>query len=212
MTRDDYLQPYHQAAADFGDDFKVTLWASQRTQVSRFQVFADMVDLQGRRILDAGCSRGDFLAYLIEAGVTYRDYIGLDGVEPVILQARSRQFPRATFVHGDFLRDPALLGTGDPEVICLSGTLNTMTMRQSLGVLRAAWEGTGEALLFNFLSDLATPRATPQAYPARRHDTRRLLQWATGQTGQVIYRQDYLPHGHDATVLMLKERRGGLGG
>ena len=46
MTRDDYLQPYHQAAADFGDDFKVTLWASQRTQVTRFQVFADMLDLQ----------------------------------------------------------------------------------------------------------------------------------------------------------------------
>ena len=206
MPRDEYLEPYRRASKSFGDDFKVTLWASQRTQEARFEAFTEMFDFTQRRVLDAGCSRGDFLVYMGNVGIECASYTGLDGVEQVILQARSRAFPRSTFIHGDFVRDPHLLASGEPDVICLSGTLNTMTFRQTLSVLRGAWDAAGQALIFNFLSDLATSRAAPQGYPAHRHDTRRLLQWATGCTGQVIYRQDYLPHGHDGTILMMKEQ------
>jgi len=205
MARDDYLQPYRQASEDFGDDFRVTLWASQKTQMVRFKIFTQMLDLANKHILDAGCSRGDFLAYLSEQAITCNWYTGLDGVEPVIRQARARNFAKATFIHGDFVRNPVLLAAGKPDVICISGTLNTMTPRQMQGVLHAAWAATGEALLFNFLSDLATSAAARQTYPARRHDTRRVLQWAAECTGHIVYRQDYLPHGHDATILMLKE-------
>lgn len=207
MPRDDYLEPYRRASESFGDDFRVTLWASQRTQVARFKAITEMIDLTGRRVLDAGCSRGDFLAHLLEVGIACTWYTGVDGVAQVIHQARDRRWPRCDFIHGDFVRQPELLASGDPEVICISGTLNTMTPRQMMGVLRGAWEATGDALLFNFLSDLATRRAAPQGYPARRHDTHRLLTWATGCTGRVAYRQDYLPDGHDATILMMKQRR-----
>jgi len=209
MPRDDYLEPYRRASESFGDNFRVTLWASQHTQVTRFEAFTEMFDFAGRRVLDAGCSRGDFLAHLLEIGIACGWYTGVDGVEQVIHQARDRGWPQSTFIHGDFVQHPALLASGEPEVICFSGTLNTMTLRQTLGVLRSAWDATGEALIFNFLSDLATPQAAPQGYPAHRHDTHRLLAWATGCTGRVIYRQDYLPHGHDAAILMLKEQRRG---
>ena len=39
-------------------------------------------------------------------------------------------------------------------------------------------------------------------------DTLRLIKWAAQQTGHVAYRQDYLPHGHDATIMMGKPRHG----
>ncbi len=204
MSRDHYLEPYREATAYYGTDFEVTLWASRRTQVRRFEVFTEMMELSGKRLLDAGSSRGDLVAFLAERGVSYGSYVGLDGVEQVIAFARTRELPRTEFHCGDFLQDTSLLRIGDPQVVCISGTLNTMTERQVLSLLDAAWTATSDALLFNFLSDLALPEAPPQIGPSVRHRTSRLMRWATGLTGHVHYRQDYLRLGHDATILMRK--------
>lgn len=201
-----YLDPYRRAFDHFGSDFEVTLWASRDTQCHRFDVMSRMLDLGGLRVLDAGCSRGDFAAFMLESGIEYESYVGIDGLQDVIDYAASRRdLPRASFQCGDILQNDALLRVGDPHVICISGTLNTMTMRQVLGLLDSAWSTATEALMFNFLSDLATRRAAPQTGPARRHSAARLLQWATKQTGLVQYRQDYLRYGHDATILMRKD-------
>ncbi len=90
-------------------------------------------------------------------------------------------------------------------MVAISGTLNTMDDDEVKRVLEAAWDAAGETLIFNFLSDRAGPKAPPQLDPARWLDTTLLLEWATGKTWAVQFRQDYFPHGHDATVLMRKE-------
>ena len=204
MPRDQYLDPYRHALVRYGTDFEVTLWASHRTQLRRFEVFTQMIDLTGTRVMDAGCSRGDFASFLNGRGVAYGSYVGLDGMEQVIAYARTRRLPRAQFHSGDFLHDPSLLTIGDPQVICISGTLNTMTERQIFSLIESAWNVTNEALVFNFLSDLALTAAAAQTDPSRRHSTVKLLRWAASRTGHVQYRQDYLRYGHDATILMRK--------
>ena len=94
-------------------------------------------------------------------------------------------------------------------MICLSGSLNTMTDEQVFKALDSAWAATAEALVFNFLSDRTTVSRQRQALgPARRLDTLRLLDWAMGQTGAVLFRQDYFKAGHDATIVMRKENVG----
>lgn len=102
------------------------------------------------------------------------------------------------------MADPRLLTLGQPQIVCISGTLNTMTQQQAAGLLGAAWAAASESLLFNFLSDRAGPEAPAQTGPAYRLNTLGLLDWAMSQTPAVAFRQDYFPHGHDATILMQK--------
>ena len=202
---DAYLQPYRDAHRRHGNTFEATLWARPETQTLRFDVFAEMIDFAGKTVLDAGCSRGDFAAWLLGRGVRYDAYVGVDGVGDLLDYARQRQLPDATFVHGDFVADPGLLSTDSPDVVAISGSLNTMDLNTAMRVLEGAWRGAGKYLIFNFLSDRTSPRAVPQALPARRLPTMDLLDWALDQTPAVRFRQDYFRDGHDATILMSRD-------
>lgn len=201
--RDDYLDPYRQSHRHHGTGFDVTLWASPRTQALRFAVFTQMLYLPGKRILDAGCSRGDFASYLIQHDVAFASYVGVDGLPQVIEFATQRRLPGCTFVAGDILRHPHLLRTGDPQIIAISGTLNTMTDAQAYALLDESWKAAGEALIFNFLSDRHTHDAPRQDEgPARRLNTVALVDWALARTPMMALRHDYFKHGHDATIAM----------
>ena len=101
-----YLQPYLKAARQHGAGFGTLLWASPRTQRTRFDAIRLMADPTGRRVLDAGCGRGDYLAYLIESGIWPAQYIGIDGVEELAGAAEARQFPNATILAADFVTEP----------------------------------------------------------------------------------------------------------
>jgi len=201
---DPYLEPYRQAQRTHGTGFDVTLWGSQRTQRARFEVFAEMVFMPGKRILDAGCSRGDFAAFLLERDIAYDRFIGIDGLPEVVAYANQQGFREAEFHAGDFVQHADLLRIGEPQVIAISGTLNTMDMPTVVGLLDNAWAAAGQTLVFNFLSDTCGPAAPPQEYPAHRLPTMTLLDWAFKQTWDVRFRQDYLPGGHDATIAMFK--------
>lgn len=196
-----YLEPYRQQAR-LGTDFHVTLWATPRTQQRRFEVFSQMIDLAGKRLLDAGASRGDLVDFLLARNIAYGSYVGVDGVAEVVAFAQQRMLPRARFIAGDFVADPDLLASGDPQVTLISGSLNTMTPDVALAVLDAAWQRCDQALIFNFLSDRCAHDAPPQEDPAQRLPTMQILEWAFARTSQVVYRQDYFPRGHDGTVLM----------
>ncbi len=203
-THDAYLEPYREAQRAHGHSFDVTLWGSPHTQRKRFEVFTEMVFLPGKRILDAGCSRGDFAAYLLERGVMYEHFVGVDGLPEVVAYANGRKLERADFHAGDFVRDTALLRLGDPQVVAISGTLNTMDVNTVLKLLDHAWDAAGQSLVFNFLSDTCGDTAPPQEYPAHRLPTLVLLDWAFDQAWDVRFRQDYMPGGHDATIAMTK--------
>ena len=205
-SQEAHLEPYRHAATRHGNGFEVTLWANPDSQRLRFEVMAELYPLGGKRVLDAGCSRGDFAAYLIEQGTAFAHYIGIDGLCDVIDYAKSRDLSNCEFHCGDFIHEPALLSKGRPHIICISGSLNTLHDDQVQTVLEAAWMATEEALMFNFLSDRAKLPDKPESIkPARRFDTLSLLDWALGKTGQVVFRQDYFKSGHDATILLRKE-------
>jgi len=201
---DKYLDPYRDAQDDFGNDFGVTLWANTKSQERRFKVFTQMCYLPGKRILDAGCSRGDLAAFLNERNVEYASYVGVDGLSEVIEYANQRGLPRAEFHAGDFVSEPKVLSIGSPQVITFSGTLNTMDDSTAMNLLDAAWEACSETLLFNFLSSRCTTDRREELGPARRLDPLKYLDWALARTSAVQLRQDYFKRGHDATIKMCK--------
>ena len=114
MTRNTHLNPYRDWAKQHGSGFGVTLWASPRSQQLRFEVMTQMCELVGKRVLDAGCSRGDFAAFLIDRGVHFQHYTGIDGLDEVIQFAAGRGLARCDFHCGDFFDDPKLLSIGQP--------------------------------------------------------------------------------------------------
>ena len=120
MANDPYLTPYRESAKEHGTDFKVTLWASKESQYRRFRAFTEMCFLAGKRVLDAGCSRGDFAQYLLERNIPFEHYIGIDGLDEVIDYARNRGLPGTEFHAGDMLLDASLFRIGNPQVICIS--------------------------------------------------------------------------------------------
>jgi len=203
-TTSDYLKPYHDAHRRHGPGFDATLWASPQTQQVRFDVLIAHGQLAGRHLLDAGCSRGDLAAYLLQRQVSLKHYTGIDALDAMVQHARARKLPGCDFHTGDLVTHPDLMKTIRADVIFFSGTLNTMQQPMAEQLLDAAWEATGESLIFNFLSDTCGPDAPQQLLPARRFDTLRLVRWALARTPAVLWRQDYMPHGHDATIVMRK--------
>jgi hypothetical protein len=136
--------------------------------------------------------------------VGFEHYIGVDALAEVVEFAKARQLPRCEFHVGDVLAQAEVMSTGRLDVVCISGTLNTMLDAQVFAVLEGAWRSAREALVFNFLSDRCGPGAPPQDTFSRRLNTLRLIEWATARTWAVAFRQDYFRDGHDATIVMRK--------
>jgi hypothetical protein len=202
--RDKYLDPYRRSLADNGTAFEVTLWASENSQRNRFDIFTKMMDFSGKRIVDAGCSRGDFAAFLLERSIDFESYTGVDALGEVVGFANTRGLARCRFIAADFLAKPDAMSTGSPHIVAISGSLNTMNEAQVDAVLTAAWRAASQALIFNFLSDRVGPEAPIQDEFTRRFDTMKMLKWAFDRTPVVQFRQDYFRAGHDATILMKK--------
>ncbi|HZL35017.1 MAG TPA: class I SAM-dependent methyltransferase [Tepidisphaeraceae bacterium] len=150
MAGEPYLMPYLDAARKFGAGFGSLLWASPRTQRARFEAIRGMVEPAGKIILDAGCGRADYLAYLIEQGAAPAGYIGLEAVEELASAAIARHLPGCTIISADFVREPARL-FARADVVVFSGSLNTLSDEAFYATLRRAYEAAGEAVVFNFL-------------------------------------------------------------
>ncbi len=149
--REAYLAPYLDAAAEYGAGFSTLLWASPQTQRARFEAIRRAYDLEGRRVLDAGCGRADFLIYLLEHGVRPSEYIGVEAVEPLARAAEAHGLSRARIVRADFVRNPGCLAVG-ADAIVFSGALNTVDDATFFVTLRHALFASGDACVFNFLS------------------------------------------------------------
>lgn len=197
-----YLAPYREAVDVFGAGFEATLWADRRTQLLRFDIMLEMVDLAGRKVVDAGCGAGDLAAFLTERRVQIARYIGIDAVVDQIDAARRLALPHCEFLIADLVQQPGALDEIDHDVVIVSGTLNTMTEAVARQFIERAFRAAREAVIFNFLSDRPHPKYLQMKLgPARRFDTARWIDWSLGLTPCVAFRQDYLD-GHDATVLL----------
>jgi SAM-dependent methyltransferase len=157
MPRPQYLEPYLIAADQFGAGFGTLLWASPKTQATRFAAIARACDLGGKAILDVGCGRADFLEFLKKKRIQPASYAGIEAVEPLALAAESRGIK---IIRGDFVTNPTLLDQS-ADVIVFSGSLNTLHPLQFLKTLKLAWEYTRGQLAFNFLN---SPRLAGKKY------------------------------------------------
>lgn len=217
-----YLQPYRDAIKRFGAGFQATLWASPQGQRTRFDVMIDLIgagalgaacgaaasELRGLDdaiVLDVGCGTGDLAQRLIERGVNFARYVGVDAVSEMVDAANNRNLPRCEFMVGDVLTDASILTRAAPDFISISGTLNTMDEDTARRLVRMCFDSATHGVAFNFLSDRPDEQWEHRDLgPAHRFDTVRWLDWSLHLTPRVRFAQDYLD-GHDATIVMRRE-------
>jgi SAM-dependent methyltransferase len=204
MPCDDHghLDAYRTALAKFGASFETTLWQSREAQQKRFDVMIDMVNFESMTVLDAGCGLADFAARLIQRGVNFRQYIGIDALQEMIDACQSRRLPRCTFRQADFATELASFAELKSDYTVFSGSLNTMTEDHARRVVAEAFKHSGRGVVFNFLSDHPHPKwKSNDLGPATRFNTVEWIRWALEKTSQVAFDQRYL-EGHDATVVI----------
>ena len=201
-----YLTPYREAVEKFGTGFDATLWSTPEAQQRRFAVLADMLPMQGRTVVDAGCGPGDLAVFLRRKRIRFKRYIGIDGVEKIVHAAAARKLPKCEFRQADLVRHAGIIGEYEPDVVVFSGTLNTMTEQTARTLLGHAFDVAQVGVVFNFLSNRPHPRFREQKLgPAKRFNTIRMLDWALSQSPWVSFRQDYFD-GHDAAIAITKKR------
>ncbi len=199
-----WLTPYVVATEKYGAGFNSLLWASPRTQRARFDAIRELCDPQGRHILDAGCGRADYLAYLIELGVWPASYVGIEAVDALADMAEGHRFPNTTILRADFVRDPARLVVG-AGIVVFSGSLNTLTDAQFHETIRRAYDAAGVAVVFNFLSSTYLA-GKEYLYWRKIEEVRRYCQKFCPD---VRFKDDYLKG--DCTACLLKPAPGGHG-
>lgn len=202
QTGEDFLKPYREAIKKFGPSFEATLWHSREAQELRFDVMIDLANFGDCVIVDAGCGQGDFAARLLERDVVYSRYVGIDAVGEMIEVGRKRDLPRCQFVVSDLIGVENVFSQHEPDYVCFSGTLNTMTQQAAQQLIKQAYEASAQGVVFNFLSDRYHKRYEGKDLtPASRFDTLGLLDWALGLSSRVSFTQSYLD-GHDATIMI----------
>lgn len=192
-----YLEPYRQAASRHGDRFQSLLWASPRTQAARFDAICRLADMWGRKILDAGCGRADFLDFLRQREIQSTQYIGIEAVDELAAAAMRKPLLNARIIHGDFVRHPGLLDVG-ADVIVFSGSLNTLVPEQFYMSLRRGWEVAQQAMVFNFLA----AKHIASAQWLTWHRAQDVLRFAQDLSGKVRMLNDYLDG--DVTIAVSK--------
>jgi SAM-dependent methyltransferase len=195
--RREYLEPYQRAAERHGAGFGSLLWASPLTQAARFEAMCRLVDFEGKRVLDVGCGRADFLDFLEARGVRVARYVGIEAVPELAEAARIKKRPRAEIIEADFVIDPARLAAG-AEVVAISGALNTMDSAGFYATIRRAYDAAAEALVFNFLCSTRLAGASYLSW----HPVEEVMGFAGTLSGDVRAVGDYLPG--DCTVVMGK--------
>ena len=195
-----YLRPYVRAVARHGGGFGSLLWSSPQTQAARFDALVRIADMQGSKLLDAGCGRADLLVFLMAREIFPSEYVGVEAVPELQDIARStvEEYPGARIVAADFVSDPESLNVGtDVAIFC--GSLNTLDPFAFEVVLRRVYATVRSGVVFNFLSSPDRAAASHLTW----HRPQRVVSFARSISRTVRTLEGYLDG--DCTVGIFKD-------
>jgi hypothetical protein len=193
-----YLQPYMAASRKYGAGFGTLLWASPKTQATRFKALLQAVDISNLAVMDVGCGRADMLEYMFNRQRYPLSYTGVEAVEELALAAERKNLPNCKIIVGDFVEHPKLLCVG-ADVLFYSGSLNTMDDATFYSSIQAGFEAANRAIVFNFLSSPFLAGSSHLAW----HAPEEVIEFAKGLSARVKLHDRYMRG--DATVAIFKD-------
>ncbi len=142
---------YEPLLAKYSRGYEILDWESLDSQIKRFGVLSDNVELSGKKVLDVGCGTGDFYGYLKKKGINI-DYYGIDILGKMIERA-NLIYPDGRFFTGDiFEKSP--FSKKQFDIIFCSGVFN-LNMGDNYTFLKEAlpvfFTHAKETVVFNLL-------------------------------------------------------------
>jgi SAM-dependent methyltransferase len=192
---------YRQLLEEHGQSHRTLNWGSREGQHLRFEVLAEIGNLNEKRILDVGCGLGDLAGWLAENSIQ-ADYTGLDFTPELIKKAR-KVYPELRFIQGSVLDESLLVGENF-DFVFASGIFVTYN-KDSTNWVRVAvarmWSLAKEGVAFNALSTWATNQELDEYHA----DPSEILAICRELSPWVVLRHDY--HPRDLTAYMLRNPR-----
>ena len=181
-----YVQRY--ARHGYGKD---SLGWFKGKQEMRFKILTSQVDLEGRSILDLGCGFGD-LNYYLKMVLERYSYLGVDCVEPFLIEAREKH-PESfiNFINAD-IRDAKL---EQHDYVLGSGIFNyKFEQSDNYGyiseVMQKAFSLCKIGMCFDFLSSNVDYSAHDYSFHSK---PTRILDLAYALSRNILLRNDYAP-------------------
>jgi len=182
--KEELIAFYNRHLRDFGDSPLSVRWTPVG-QRRRYEILLQIAaDISGKDLLDFGCGKGDFYAFLNEQGVEC-DYTGIDLNENLIRLAE-RKFPEARFMVMD-IEEEDLKEEFDIAFLCGVFNLRIAGIRESmLMVLKRIFNVVREAMHINGLSYYDNSPRDIELYYVRPED---IIGFVVEQlSGHMVYR------------------------
>lgn len=203
LSKEYLISFYDKNLLIHGDRPEALRWTPQG-QLMRYSLMLEITDsLEGSKILDYGCGKGDFCGFLKEKGISV-DYTGFD-INPSLIKLATRKHPECTFrvfdIEEEVLKE-------DFDYIFLCGVFNnrvegptdsvTDTLKK---VLLRLFKHAKKGLALNALSSLTLQKDTELSYVSPGQ----MLSFAIEKlTPYVILRHDRIPY--DFTMFLYSSR------
>ena len=191
------IRRYENRLKQFGYDVKSLGWRTKRQQYLRFEILAEIGDLNNSSVLDLGCGFGDFYDFLLEKGIKV-DYTGYEISRKLIEIARERH-PELKFEVKDILREPI---NRSFDYVVSSGIFNHKMSNNDLfikEIFRKTFEICNIGIAHNMLSSYVDYMDSELYYasPIKIFDFCKTL------SRRVTLRHDYMPF--EFTVYVYKK-------
>ncbi len=159
---------------------------SKEGQLIRYSKIFSLLPLNGMKVLDFGCGKGDFYEYLTKHGIDC-EYTGID-INPVLVGFASKKFRNARFIVMDI--EDGIEEDFDYVIACGVFNLNIDGVKEyAFNAIRLLYMHTIKTLLFTCL-DRRQSRKDPFLYYFDRDE---LIDLASSLTDDYILVDDAIP-------------------
>ena len=142
---------YERLLNQYSRGYKILDWESLDSQVKRFEVLTNNIELYGKKLLDIGCGTGDLFDFLKNKDLNV-NYYGID-ILPKMIERAYEIYPEGRFFTGNIFKESPF-SKKQFDIIFCSGIFN-LNMGDNESFLKEAlpvfFAHAKEKVIFNLL-------------------------------------------------------------